>query len=186
MSSPKASRPSKKHTTGSPKQVAAPLSQSRALASAHDVGPLVERVVAILDEARSRVVRTVNSTMVLAYWHGWREIVQFVPTVASRRSPEVSSPRPGPRSEPPARSPSSCGVREVDLQGHHQPESRRHQLAIPHKRRSHARPDALSRDTVGSPVVRTSRPPDDLVNDDRERLQLKGAPAEARLLGRDL
>ena len=60
------------------------------------------------------------------------------------------------------------------------------QLAIPHKRRSHARPDALSWDTVGSPVVRTSRPPDDLVDDARVRLQLKGAPAEARLLGRDL
>lgn len=78
------------------------------------------------------------------------------------------------RSEPPARSPSSCGVREGDLQGHHRPKSRRRQLAIPHKHRSHARPDALSRDTVGSPVVRTSRPPDYLVDDDRERLQLKG------------
>jgi predicted nuclease of restriction endonuclease-like (RecB) superfamily len=84
MSSPKASRPSKKHTTGSSKKVAAPLGQSSALASARDVGPLVERVVAILDEARSRVVRTVNSTMVLAYWHVGREIVEFVQRGAKR------------------------------------------------------------------------------------------------------
>lgn len=35
-------------------------------------------------------------------------------------------------------------------------------------------------------VTTTSRPPDDLVGDDRVRLKLKGAPAEARLLGRDL
>jgi predicted nuclease of restriction endonuclease-like (RecB) superfamily len=84
MSSPKASRPSKKHTTGSAKKVVAPLGPSSALASARDVGPLVERVVAILDEARSRVVRTVNSTMVLAYWHVGREIVEFVQRGAKR------------------------------------------------------------------------------------------------------
>lgn len=35
-------------------------------------------------------------------------------------------------------------------------------------------------------VTTTSRPPDELMGDDRVRLQLKGAPAEARLLGRDL
>lgn len=35
-------------------------------------------------------------------------------------------------------------------------------------------------------VTTTSRPPDDLVNDDRVRLKLNGSPAEARLLGRDL
>jgi hypothetical protein len=35
-------------------------------------------------------------------------------------------------------------------------------------------------------VTTTSRPPDELVGDDRVRLKLKGAPAEARLLGRDL
>jgi predicted nuclease of restriction endonuclease-like (RecB) superfamily len=38
----------------------------------------IERVVAILEEARSQVVRTVNSTMVLAYWHIGREIVELV------------------------------------------------------------------------------------------------------------
>lgn len=35
-------------------------------------------------------------------------------------------------------------------------------------------------------VTTTSRPPDDLVDDVRVRLKLQGAPAEARLLGRDL
>lgn len=35
-------------------------------------------------------------------------------------------------------------------------------------------------------VTTTSRPPDELVGDHRVRLKLKGAPAEARLLGRDL
>ncbi|HTR56148.1 MAG TPA: hypothetical protein VMJ10_35980 [Kofleriaceae bacterium] len=35
-------------------------------------------------------------------------------------------------------------------------------------------------------VTTTSRPPDELVGDERIRLKLKGAPAEARLFGRDL
>jgi hypothetical protein len=35
-------------------------------------------------------------------------------------------------------------------------------------------------------VTTTSRPPDELVDDERVRLKLKGAPAEARLLRRDL
>jgi hypothetical protein len=84
MSSRKASRSSTKPTTGSPKKVAAPLRQLSVLTSTRDVAPLVERVVAILDEARSRVVRTVNSTMVLAYWHVGREIVKFVQRGAKR------------------------------------------------------------------------------------------------------
>lgn len=37
---------------------------------------LFHRVIAILDEARESVVRSVNSHMVLAYWHIGREIVQ--------------------------------------------------------------------------------------------------------------
>lgn len=45
---------------------------------ADEVEPLVDRVVEILEAARSQVVRTVNSTMVLAYWHVGREIVEFV------------------------------------------------------------------------------------------------------------
>jgi hypothetical protein len=44
--------------------------QSSALVpgAAREVALLIKRVVAILEEARSQVVRTVNSTMVLAYW----------------------------------------------------------------------------------------------------------------------
>ena len=82
--SPMKKRPAKAPKTGSSKKIAAPLRPSSALALARDVGPLVERVVAILDEARSRVVRTVNSTMVLAYWHVGREIVEFVQRGAKR------------------------------------------------------------------------------------------------------
>lgn len=46
-----------------------------------DVAPaaeaqLYERIAAILDEARGRVVRSVNTAMVHAYWHVGREIVE--------------------------------------------------------------------------------------------------------------
>ena len=41
------------------------------------VGPLIERVVAILEEGRAQVVRSVNCAMVLAYWHVGREIVEY-------------------------------------------------------------------------------------------------------------
>jgi hypothetical protein len=34
--------------------------------------------VQILEEARARVAHTVNSAMVIAYWHVGREIVEFV------------------------------------------------------------------------------------------------------------
>jgi predicted nuclease of restriction endonuclease-like (RecB) superfamily len=37
---------------------------------------LFDRVAAILEEARASVVRTVNTSMVIAYWHIGREIVQ--------------------------------------------------------------------------------------------------------------
>ena len=37
---------------------------------------LFDRIVIILEQARTNVVRTVNSEMVLAYWHIGREIVQ--------------------------------------------------------------------------------------------------------------
>jgi hypothetical protein len=45
--------------------------------ASRNVGPLFERIVAILDQARACVVRSVNSEMVLAYWHIGCEIVQF-------------------------------------------------------------------------------------------------------------
>ena len=38
--------------------------------------PLLERVVAILEQARGNVVRAVNTQMVWAYWLIGREIVQ--------------------------------------------------------------------------------------------------------------
>ncbi len=37
---------------------------------------LLVRIVAIIEDARSRVVRSVNSEMVIAYWHIGREIVE--------------------------------------------------------------------------------------------------------------
>lgn len=51
---------------------------SNALASTGDFAALVERVIAIIEEARSRVVRSVNSEMVLSNWHIGREIVEYV------------------------------------------------------------------------------------------------------------
>jgi DUF1016 N-terminal domain len=39
---------------------------------------LFRRIVSILEDARARVVRTVNSEMVLAYWHIGREIVEHL------------------------------------------------------------------------------------------------------------
>ncbi len=41
-----------------------------------DTGALFDRVVAILEAARARVIRSVNTEMVLAYWHIGREIVE--------------------------------------------------------------------------------------------------------------
>jgi len=43
-----------------------------------DFAALVERVVALVEEARSRVLRTVNSEMVLSNWHIGRKIVEYV------------------------------------------------------------------------------------------------------------
>jgi predicted nuclease of restriction endonuclease-like (RecB) superfamily len=45
-------------------------------ARAATVEGLFHRVVAILEQARARVVRSVNSEMVIAYWHIGREIVE--------------------------------------------------------------------------------------------------------------
>jgi predicted nuclease of restriction endonuclease-like (RecB) superfamily len=59
--------------------VSGPRRQPTSLASAAPggVGPLLERVVSILEQARSQVVRSVNSAMVLAYWQIGREIVEY-------------------------------------------------------------------------------------------------------------
>ncbi len=52
--------------------------QSTPSAAKRDLTALVERVVAIIEDARARVLRTVNSEMVLSYWHIGRELVEHV------------------------------------------------------------------------------------------------------------
>ena len=47
-------------------------------------GALFDRIVTILQNARGRVLRTVNSEMVLAYWHIGREIVEELQRGAAR------------------------------------------------------------------------------------------------------
>jgi predicted nuclease of restriction endonuclease-like (RecB) superfamily len=45
--------------------------------SAARLGSLFDRIVSILEDARTQVVRSVNSAMVLAYWHVGRELVEY-------------------------------------------------------------------------------------------------------------
>ncbi|MFC1641756.1 DUF1016 N-terminal domain-containing protein, partial [Myxococcota bacterium] len=73
-----------KQAKARPKKVAATPRPSRALASARDLAALVERVVEIIEQAQTRVVRAVNSAMALAYWHSGREIVEFVQQGSAR------------------------------------------------------------------------------------------------------
>ena len=54
------------------------------LISTENSNVLFERVVSILEQARSNVVRTVNSQMVIAYWMIGREIVDEEQQGASR------------------------------------------------------------------------------------------------------
>ena len=68
----------KKQPKARPKKVPSTKRQSKTLASVNDIAVLVERVVTIIEEARSRVLRTVNSEMVLLNWHVGREIVEYV------------------------------------------------------------------------------------------------------------
>ena len=42
------------------------------------MNPLFDRIVSILEDARTQVVRSVNSAMVLAYWHIGRALVEHV------------------------------------------------------------------------------------------------------------
>ena len=58
--------------------VSMPRRRSTAAAGTRELAALVERVVAIIEDARARVVRTVNSEMVLSYWHIGRELVELV------------------------------------------------------------------------------------------------------------
>ena len=50
--------------------------KSKELAKPKD--SLFDRVVTILEQARTNVIRTVNSEMVLAYWHIGREMIQAI------------------------------------------------------------------------------------------------------------
>lgn len=49
-----------------------------------DVVALYETIASILEDARKRVVRAINSEMVLAYWHVGRSIVEHVQAGATR------------------------------------------------------------------------------------------------------
>lgn len=73
-----AKRTRKKPAQPSPKRTTSGKKQRNAPAAIDGFKALVERVVAIIDGARSRVIRTVNSEMVLSYWHIGREIVEYV------------------------------------------------------------------------------------------------------------
>ena len=74
----------KRPTKTNPKKVSAARERSTALVSSREIAPLIKRVVAIIEEAQTRVVRVVNSTMVLAYWSIGREIVEFVQSGSAR------------------------------------------------------------------------------------------------------
>ena len=72
--------PGRKPLKTRPKKGPTAVTPSTALAgtggAAPDMAPLLERIVTILEGARSRVLRSVNSEMVLAYWHIGRELVE--------------------------------------------------------------------------------------------------------------
>lgn len=68
--------PPKKRTPKSAPAPQPPASTGSALIQAPQNGLLMDRVFAILDQARTNVVRAVNSNMVIAYWLIGREIVQ--------------------------------------------------------------------------------------------------------------
>ena len=74
----KGARPVTRRPAKADSFLARPRRQSAAIAEARDLATLVESVVAIIEKARSRVIRTVNSEMVLSYWHIGREIVEYV------------------------------------------------------------------------------------------------------------
>lgn len=74
-------RPSKPRPRKAP---GAPLATTPAAAAAGGSEALFDRIVTILEEARGRAVRAVNSQMVLAYWHIGREIVQQVQSGLAR------------------------------------------------------------------------------------------------------
>lgn len=74
----------KKLPKASPKKAAPPLPQLDAPIVVDEFATLAERVATLIEGAQSRVVRAVNSAMVLTYWHIGREIVEFVQQGAPR------------------------------------------------------------------------------------------------------
>ena len=74
-----ATRKPKAKPTSKPKVLAKPRSANKsAVISMQASNDLMGRVVSILDQAHAQVARTVNSSMVIAYWLIGREIVQAV------------------------------------------------------------------------------------------------------------
>ena len=67
----------------SPARGAAPQASAKAPPGSPEVA-LFDRVAEIIDQARSNVVRAVNSNMVLAYWLIGREIVQSIQAGSSK------------------------------------------------------------------------------------------------------
>jgi len=57
---------------------ASPEANAVAVSSAAGLATLVDRVVSILAAAQTQVVRSVNSAMLIAYWHIGRELVGHV------------------------------------------------------------------------------------------------------------
>jgi predicted nuclease of restriction endonuclease-like (RecB) superfamily len=80
--------PTKKPTKATGKKISPPVRPAAEHTGDHHVaggvGPLFERIVSILEEARAEVVRSVNSAMVLAYWQIGREIVEHYQAGAVR------------------------------------------------------------------------------------------------------
>jgi predicted nuclease of restriction endonuclease-like (RecB) superfamily len=72
MTKPKPKSPAKPTKLSTPRS--RPPAETRS--GPPDVGPLFERIASILEDAQARVVRSVNSAMVLACWQIGREIVQ--------------------------------------------------------------------------------------------------------------
>ena len=59
--------------------------------TATEVDSLFDRIVSILEAARTRVVRAVNSEMVLAYWQIGRELVQHVQAGGAPGGPKFAT-----------------------------------------------------------------------------------------------
>lgn len=79
-----AARPQQSRTSAKSRAKRALLVRAEPDRAAQSTDALLHRIVAILDTARGRIVRTVNSEMMLAYWHIGREIVEHLQAGARR------------------------------------------------------------------------------------------------------